>query len=205
MNDFLKVIETRRSVRKFKDKPIPKEDIFKILKAASMAPSSSNQQNWHFIVVKDEKTRNQMRLAVEEVVKVLLSKVNSKKANEEITSYSRYFTFFSQAPVVICAVEKPSDSLINRLIEKYSAGEKRQSKSGTHNVAAAIENILLASHALGIGSCWMTGPLIAKAELEKILKIKHPDELAAIIPIGIPDHPLDIPERKSVETITTFI
>lgn len=204
MNDFLKVIETRRSVRKFKDSALPKEDLLKIIKAASMAPSSSNQQNWHFIVIENKKVKNQMRLAVEQAVKDLLSKVNSKKAIEEISAYSRYFTFFSEAPVVICVVEKPYDSLINRLIEKYS-GTKRVSTSGIQGVSAAIENMLLAAHVLGIGSCWMTGPLIAREALQKILKINPPDELTALIPIGIPDHLTSIPIRKSLKEITTFL
>ena len=204
MNNLLKAIETRRSVRKFKNSPVPKADLLKIIKAASMAPSGSNQQNWHFIIVENKKIKDEMRLAVEQFVKDLLSKVNSKKASEEISSYSRYFNFFSKAPVVICVVEKPYDSLMARLIEKYT-GAKRISTSSIQGVAAAIQNLLLAAHISGYGACWMTGPLIAKEELQKILKINPPDGLAALIPIGIPDHPVSMPARKPLGEIVTFI
>jgi len=171
-----------------------------------MAPSSSNQQNWHFIIVENKKVKYDMRLAVEDAVKALLSKVNSKKAAEEISAYSRYFNFFSEAPVVICAVEKPYDSLINRLIAKYtSAANKRVSTSGIQNVAAAIENLLLAAHAIGYGSCWMTGPLLAKESLEKLLKVNPPDQLMALIPIGLPDHLVSQPARKLPEEIITIL
>lgn len=206
MNDIMKLIETRRSVRKFKTQPVPREDILKIIKAASMAPSGSNQQNWHFIVVTDKPTKEKMAEAVKQAIKGLLSKVSSKKAREEISSYSGYFTFFSQAPVIICAVEKPYDSLIGRLIEKYYlAGPKEKSTSGIQGVAAAIENLLLAAWALGYGTCWMTGPLIAKKQLEKILKITPPDNLVALIPLGIADTTPAPPKRKPLEETVSFV
>lgn len=206
MSDLLKLIEARRSIRKFKDKPVPKEDMLKIIKAASMAPSGSNQQNWHFIVIADKATKEKMADAVRQAIKDLLSKVSSKKAQEEISSYSRYFTFFSQAPVVICAVEKPYDSLIGRLIEKYRPAYSREkSTSGIQGVAAAIENLLLAAAALGYGTCWMTGPLIAKKRLEKILKITLPDNLVALIPLGIADTAPAAPKRKPMEETVSFV
>ena len=204
MSDFLKVIETRRSVRKFKSTPIPRKDLLKIIKAASMAPSGGNQQNWHFIIIENKKIKEVLRLAVEQAVNDLLAKVNSKKASEEISSYSKYFTFFTAAPVLICVVEKPYDSLITRLLEKYTQ-TKRISTAGIQSVSAAIENLLLAAHDLGYGACWMTGPLIAKESFHKVLKINAPDQIAALIPVGIPDSMPGTPSRKPPEEITTFL
>ncbi len=51
--ELMEAIQTRRSIRKFTDKPVPKEMIETILKAAMLAPSAGNQQPWHFIVVTD--------------------------------------------------------------------------------------------------------------------------------------------------------
>ncbi|MBN1682012.1 nitroreductase family protein [Candidatus Bathyarchaeota archaeon] len=53
---FEEVIEKRRSIRKYKNTPIPKEDLLKILEAARIAPSASNRQPWHFIVVENKDT-----------------------------------------------------------------------------------------------------------------------------------------------------
>jgi nitroreductase len=53
---FEEVIEKRRSIRKFKDTPVSRENILKILEAARIAPSASNRQPWHFIVVEDKET-----------------------------------------------------------------------------------------------------------------------------------------------------
>ncbi len=52
--EFSKVIEKRRSIRKYKDTPIPREKIIAILEAARIAPSASHRQPWHFIVVEDK-------------------------------------------------------------------------------------------------------------------------------------------------------
>jgi len=54
--EFKKVIENRRSIRKYKNTPVPKEKITKILEAARIAPSASNRQPWHFIVVQNKET-----------------------------------------------------------------------------------------------------------------------------------------------------
>lgn len=54
--NFKEVIEKRRSIRKYKDTPVPKEKIIKILEAARIAPSASHRQPWHFIVVEDKET-----------------------------------------------------------------------------------------------------------------------------------------------------
>jgi nitroreductase len=54
--NFTEVIETRRSIRKYKDTPVPKEKILKILEAARIAPSAGHRQPWHFIVVEDKDT-----------------------------------------------------------------------------------------------------------------------------------------------------
>ena len=54
--EFTDVVATRRSIRKFKDTPIPKETIVHILEAARIAPSAGHRQPWHFIVVENKET-----------------------------------------------------------------------------------------------------------------------------------------------------
>jgi nitroreductase len=54
--DTLKAIHTRRSIRKYLDRPVPEELIQKLLAAAMQAPSARNQQPWHFVVIDDRKT-----------------------------------------------------------------------------------------------------------------------------------------------------
>ena len=55
--EFSEVVSRRRSIRKYKDTPVPRESILQILEAARLAPSASNRQPWHFIVVTDKSTK----------------------------------------------------------------------------------------------------------------------------------------------------
>ena len=58
--NFEEVLLKRRSIRRYKDNPIPREKILKILEAARIAPSASNKQPWHFIVVENKETIKQL-------------------------------------------------------------------------------------------------------------------------------------------------
>ncbi len=194
--DFWKVVKLRRSVREFSKRPLSNRLINLILEAASLAPSGSNQQNWSFIVVKDKVIKERLKDSVVERVEELASKMDSKTARTNFISQTRYFTFFSEAPVVIVVVMKPYDSLTARILARYEKNIKYTSTAGIQSVAAAIENMLLAVASLGLGACWMTGPLIAKASLERTLDIKPPDELLALLPIGYPKRP-PVPKKHT--------
>jgi nitroreductase len=58
--DFMNVVKTRRSIRKYKPDPVPENILSQILEAARLAPSAGGHQPWHFIVVKDQKTKKEL-------------------------------------------------------------------------------------------------------------------------------------------------
>lgn len=202
---LLTSIKNRRSIRSYKDTQISDDDLNKIIEAASAAPSGSNTQNWHFIIIKSKEISKKLRDRVENRIKEMAGKMNSKTAKDNFLSYSKYYTFFTEAPVLIAVVMRPYDSLSMRILSKYDPESNYKSTAGIQGVSAAIENLLLASHALGYGACWMTGPLIAKEKLEEILKIKSEDELVALIPIGVPKTVPPMPKRKDINEIVTRI
>ena len=73
------------------------------------------------------------------------------------------------------------------------------------SVSLAVQNILLISEAIGLGACCMTGPLIAKADIEKCLHVPEGWMIAALISVGYPDEaPLD-PGRKKLELVTRWL
>jgi nitroreductase len=73
------------------------------------------------------------------------------------------------------------------------------------SVAAAIEHMLLAIHALGYGSCWMTGPLVAQEAFEKLLGYGKEKYIAALLPVGAPDEDPPARSRKPLEEIVRVI
>jgi len=58
--DFLDLVRKRRSIRKYEERPVTDDDLSAVLEAARLAPSWANKQCWRFIVVRDEKTKNEM-------------------------------------------------------------------------------------------------------------------------------------------------
>ena len=184
--DFWEVIQKRRSVRKFKSDDVEQDKIDRLIKAAYLAPCGSNVKNWYFVVVKDPGTKEAMRKAVESRIGELADKMKSQRAKSDFLSYGKYFTFFSEAPVVVAVIMKKYDSLSARILKRYEDNATYMSTAGVQNVSAAIENMLLACAAEGLGACWMTGPMLAKEKLERILEVEEPDDLLALIPVGIP-------------------
>ncbi|AIS33031.1 nitroreductase family protein [Methanobacterium formicicum] len=86
--DVFEAVTQRKSIRKYKDKEIEKEKLIKVLESARIAPSASNRQEWKFIVVKDENTRNK-----------LVSAAHDQK-------------FVGQAPVTIVACSTESERIM---------------------------------------------------------------------------------------------
>lgn len=190
MKDFWDVVKERRSVRNFKKDKVSNEYIERILKSASVAPSGSNQKNWEFLIIRDKGKKDKLKEIVLKRIDEILERIKSEKAKREFEGYSKYFTFFNEVPVVIAVVMKPYDSLTARILNRYFNDQKYESFAGIQSVSAAIENMLLAITALGLGACWMTGPLIAKKALEDYLGVISPDELVALIPVGFPEKKL---------------
>jgi len=202
---LLEILKSRRSVRKFLPDPVPEHDIEKIITAASWAPSGTNHQNWHFTVVRSPEIKNSMVAAVKEQVIEYSKNITLVQAQQGFLNYTNYFSFFNTAPVVITVIKKPYDSVTQKLMRRYGLSDAFMSTTDVQGPAAAIQNLVLMAHALGYGTCWMTGPLIAKEKLEKILSIQEPDSLLALIPIGRPAHSPAAPRRKEVKGIVNYL
>jgi nitroreductase len=95
--DVLEAIRHRRSIRKYKDTPVEEEKVNKILEAGRWAPSASNKQPWHFIVVRDDKIRRKLA---------------------DIHAYGR---FMAESPVVLVILGDPSRHQKYHLADPHNA------------------------------------------------------------------------------------
>lgn len=180
--DLELAIKERRSIRKFRTDPVPKAVIEDILRLSMWAPSGMNQQNWYFIAVTKEKLSKLLLIskrAFHEHIERSLSEIFRDQPQIVLTT-ERFFSTFGNAPVVLLAYRIPT-------VE----GDLTDIQS----VAAAIQNLLLAAHARGIGGCWMTGPTHLEAEINKLVAVKDM-RLQAVIPMGYPDERPPAPKRK---------
>ena len=123
--DLFKVIEKRRSIRRFKPEPVAKNDLKKILEAGRLAPSGSNRQPWCFIVVRDLETKRALSIVA-----------NNQK-------------FIADAGTVIVALGKPETT--TKLAYKLSSSRIHHMQ----DPMIAIEHMILAATALGYGTCWI--------------------------------------------------
>jgi nitroreductase len=208
--DLFNAIKGRKSIRRFKQTPVPDDDIRKILDAGRLAPSANNTQPWSFLVIKDPAMLKSMADAVREMVDRMIPYADSEKQSQRLAAYkSNYYTFFEKAPVVIAVFMETHDAGTDLLLARmgYSVDDIRRLRPlpGLQSVSAAIENMLLAIHALGYGSCWMTGPLVAQEGFEKLLGFGKEKFIAALLPIGVPDENPPARGRKPLEEMTKII
>ncbi len=206
VNEFLDILKSRRSVRVFTQEQVSDEEIELLLEAARFAPSNSNRQAWKFLIVKNLDVKKKMALAVGDKAAEIKGKLIDPDLIQSFDSYAQYLTFFASAPVVIVVLYKRSSSFLENLFQKLNLPRFDEKLSPElMSVSMAIQNLQLMVHALKLGSCCMTGPLIAARELKTILDVRAPFELAALIPVGRTNQSVPPPERKETGAISEFM
>ena len=208
----LDFIYNRQSIRKFKDEPIPKEDIMELLKAATFAPSAKHQQNWHFVVLQNKDMINEMADIVTRSHEKIGELAKTEKDKKIHMSVINYYTCFKNAPVVVLVYGCEYKMIEYKILKENDAPKDLlevlvSPQSGAQSIGAAVENFLLAATEMGYGTCYMTGPTHAKTEIEKLIGFEKPGyELMSMIALGVAeDNQPAQPPRKPLEDVTTFI
>jgi len=207
--DLHDLMRTRRSVRRFRPDLPERAVIESILASAVTAPSASNKQPWRFLVVENRDVIGRMAAAVREAVDRIAVAVEPQ-FEAAFRSYGDYFTRFELAPLVIVALSQPL-TLLTTLTGPRLADDDRQRvvvmerDSGLIGTSMAMQNLLLAAHAAGLGASGMTGPLVAADRIREILRIPEAWHIAALVPVGYPDEEPVPTARKSVVHVTRWV
>ena len=178
------IINTTRAMRRLKPDPVPDDLIVRILEAGTRAPNSANNQTWQFIVVKDAAIKKAVQIwykkAYDEIVAPRYSS-SAPPAGTTAEKYHRqhlaveYLTeHFHEAPVWIVACIKHDNPLIP------------PNRTAGASIYPAVQNMLLAARALGLGANLTTRHLFFEEEAEKALELPEGVHSYAIIPIGYP-------------------
>ncbi|MEI7474758.1 MAG: nitroreductase family protein [bacterium] len=208
--DLFEAIETRNSARKFKDEIPPMEDILKILDAARRAPSSTNSQMWHYVVITNPEVKEQMREAIIETYEEMQTWEEAQDKYAALEHYKKYSSFFTSAPVNIAVLMEPEGSEILKILKKRGLTDEEINRKRPSpellSVGASVENLSLAAHAMGYGTCWLTAPLYAVDKLEQIIGVKEPYQLVSILCMGTPlVSKLKQRKKKDISEIYTVI
>lgn len=208
----LDFIYKRKSIRDYKDAVVPKEDILKMLDAATHAPSPKHQQNWHFVVVQDKEIINKMAEAVSKSHEYIASLTKNEDEKKKFMRVLPYYINFQRASCAILVYANEYKMVEEKILRENNVGEDiievmKSTQSAAQGIGAAVENFMLAATAMGYGTCYMTGPAHAKKEIEEIINFEKPEySLMSIISLGVPaDETPDSPKRKPLEEVVTFI
>jgi nitroreductase len=208
----LDFIYNRKSVRMFKNTPIPKEDILELLKAATYAPSPKHQQNWHFVVLQNNEIINEMAEIVTKSHEKIGQLATSERDKKRHMSVINYYTCFRNAPVVVLVYSCEYKMIEYKILKENNVPKETldvlvSSQAAAQGIGAAVENFLLAATQMGYGTCYMTGPTHAKTEIEKFIGFeKEGYELMSMISLGVAeDNTPPQPPRKPLEEVVTFI
>lgn len=190
MGAMIDLICSRRSVRKFTEEQVGREQLGEILRAGSFAPSGSNSQSWRFTALRGSGLLPELNRRVKEAFlrtefsgdaypAKLAAKRNSAKED---------YVFYYSAPVLI---------IVSNVIGYTNA---------MADSAAAIENMLLAAHALGLGACWinqltwLNGDAGLKRFLQKELGLPQDHDVCGALAVGHAngEPPAAAPRREGV-------
>src|SRR5204863_627851 len=180
--DLFDVMQTMRAMRRLKPDPVPDELIRKILQAGVCAPNGGNTQRWRFLVIKDRKIKQAVQVwykrAFDEVVGPRYLKSNPppgvtrEQYNRQHAAVEYLTDHFHEAPVWIVPC-----------LEEGAAAPTRSSGA---SIYPAVQNMLLAARALGLGATLTTRHLLYEKEAEAALGLPPGVHSYAILPIGYP-------------------
>jgi len=193
--DVIAAINERSSVRRFTDTPVPREVIARLLESACKAPSASNQQPWNFIVVGGKKR--------ERLVEALLRAQQSRGKHYDpsrgktmpaaYTERSKKLIKSLRAHLdtinvqAVSFLEEGSCSLYGAPVLILVAMEKSHMPFQLIDIGCAVENLCLAAHAGGLGTC-ITGLILMFEDVFRE-QLVLPDDLEAVVGValGYPD------------------
>ena len=179
-------IEKRRSIRKFKPEPVPRDLIDELLEAARLAPSATNRQPWRFQVVTDPDLK---RRIFEEAT---FSQYQIQEAPVIVVCGSELLTFVKGH-----ALAPPGSEYYGAESESWD-DIKAFIPDAQMNTAIATEHMVLMATALGLGTCWVQA--IRFGRLAKILGWPRHMVPHAILAVGYPDEsPPPRPTLSKVE------
>lgn len=181
--DLFEIIQTTRAMRRLRPDPVPDELIQKIIQAGTCAPNGGNSQRWHFLVVKDPAIKKQIQVYYKRAYDEVRRDQHTKAApppGATVDGYRRqnsaveYLTdHFHEAPVwIVPCLEERGGAPVPRAIGA--------------SIYPAVQNMLLAARALGLGATLTTRHLFYEKEAEAIFGLPPNVHSFAILPIGYP-------------------
>jgi len=175
----MREIETRRSIRKYLNKPVEDVKIMQLIESARLAPSGSNTQPWRFIIVKSEWMKQKL----------------AEVANDQ--------KWMLSAPAfIVCVADSSSRMQTDAKLKLDENSSQEAVKQIIRDTSIAIEHMILEATSLSLGTCWVSS--FTQGEIRPILSIPPDKYVVAIVTIGYADEKPAARPRKKIEEIIRY-
>ena len=202
--DLFEAIHTARAQRLLRPDPVPEALITRVLDAAIRAPSAGNEQNWHFVVVRDADLRRRVGALYRKAsdIAAAVYRARSRPAHLTELQWQRMLTagahlwdHMGDAPVLIvpCLHQRDlpaRDALDPAWRDHYDAERAYLDRIRGASIYPAVQNIILACRALGLGTVITTNHLRIEAEFKAVLRHSRRCRYLRIDAAGLAEWPL---------------
>src|SRR5579871_3561156 len=213
--DLFDAIHSARSLRRLKPDPVPEALITQVLDAAIRAPSAGNAQNWAFVVIRDPTQKRAVGNVYRKASKIAeaMYAARGKPAHLTEQQFARMMTsgaylweHMSEVPVILipCArrpVVPPIDTLPPEFRTRYDDELAYVQRIRGASIYPAVQNILLACRALGLGTTITTNHIRCEDELRAVLGLPDDVDTFAMMPIGYPTGKFGPVSRRPVTEV----
>ncbi len=193
---FQALIRTRRSIRRYQPEPVAPEVLHRILEAGTWAPSAHNRQPWRFVVLTEAAQREALATTMGNLLRASRTS-DGDDATDIEGDVARSYARITRAGAAIVAFLTVED------MDEYPDPKRARAEElmAVQGVAMAVQNILIAAHAEGLGACWMCAPLFCQEEVGAALGVPSHWQAQALLTLGVPASKGKPPVRRPVDEV----
>lgn len=209
--DVQEAIQARKSIRAYKQDPVPQGLLVKILEAAIWAPSGSNVQPWEFTVLQGKEKDRLVEAILQAASQLNLASQTYEAPEEGLKRREKLFSIFAAKAAEIGGnIEKVllegSFCFYNAPVVIMVTTKKAYGTARLVDIGASIQNLLLAAHREGLGTCWIALILAVEKAIKEHLGIPEEKRVVAGIAVGYPDLKSPLNQfRSSRDDLESFV
>lgn len=192
------IAETRRTVRMFSDRPVPREAIEDAIRLAGTAPSGAHKQPWFFVAISDPETKRQLREKVEEAEREFYEQKATEEWLDALRPLGTDFVkeHITTAPWVIIVFRQD--------YERLPDGSRKKNYYMTESVGIAVGFLIQALHRAGL--CSLTHTPAPMTFLREVCGRPENEKPFVLMPVGYPAEDCVVPDlaRKALDEIADF-
>ncbi len=225
------IMYTTRAMRRLEPDPVPEELLVQLIDAAIQGPSGTNSQNWRFVIVRDREQVAKMAKAWRVVTgfyaetlasaplrpgETTAGRERNRKAGQYMIDHMEETPAFvfacTRRDAELAAIVSAPSTMLAAVRHFGPLGALRLAMNGTHSAAMqatgaaypAVQNLLLAARALGLGAVLTTPHLFVPGEFEAIVNLPDDFTLSAVIPVGYPKGKFGPMKRPDPRTVISW-